>query len=93
MSWWPKHISKKQASDTGMGLTLLMLLLGYFLANEKFYLAAIPLLVITMVFPRIFTPVGYIWFGVSTLIGSILSRILLTLVFIIFVGIFYTKGT
>ena len=81
---FPQSISKKEASDTGMAMTLLCLLLGYFTKNNTFYLAAIPVLVINMAFPMFYYPVAIIWLGLTNLLGIVVSRILLSVVYILF---------
>lgn len=80
---FPKSISKKEATDTGMAMALVMLLLGYFTKNSFYYLLAIPLLVIDMTFPMFYYPFAMIWLGVTNLLGTVVSRILLTIVYLI----------
>jgi Saxitoxin biosynthesis operon protein SxtJ len=80
---FPKSISKKEASDTGMAMTLLCLLLGVYTKNNDFYIAAIPALVITMAFPMFYYPFAIIWLGVTNLLGMVVSRILLSIVYIV----------
>jgi len=90
-NYFPKAISKKQASDTGMAAVLILLLIGLFTHNILYYKIAIPVLFITMAFPMFYHPLAIIWLGFSQLLGSILSKIILTIVYIIMVipvGIF-----
>jgi hypothetical protein len=67
-----------------MALVLIMLLIGFFFSNELFYKLAIPVLVINMIVPRIYYPFAILWFGLSNLLGSVISRILLSVVYFIF---------
>jgi len=78
-----RKISKKEATDTGMAMTLIVLLLGYFTKNNLYYLAAIPVLVINMTFPMLFYPLAIIWFGLTALLGEVVSKVLLSVVYII----------
>ncbi len=80
----PKSISKKEASDTGMALVLISLLLGYYV-NIIFFRIAIPLLIMNMTFPKFYYPFAFIWLGVTNLIGAIVSKIILSLIYIVFV--------
>lgn len=80
----PKSISKKEASDTGMAMTLICLLLGYFTKNNTYYLLAIPVLVMNMAFPMFFYPFALIWLGLTNLLGIVVSRILLSVVYVLF---------
>lgn len=84
-SFFPKKITKKQASDSGMAIVLILLLIGLFTGNTLFYKIAIPFLVINMVYPMTFYYFGILWIGLSTIIGTIVSRILLSLVYLIIV--------
>lgn len=81
---FPKSVSKKEASDTGMAMTLICLLLGYFTKNNTYYLAAIPTLVITMALPMFFYPFAIIWLGLTNLLGIVVSRVLLSVVYVLF---------
>ena len=80
-----RNISSDQAKDTGMAMVLIFLLLGFFFKNIIFFKIAIPILIINMIIPDIFKPMGVFWFGLSHLLGTIVSRILLTLVFFVIV--------
>jgi len=80
---FPKSISKKEASDTGMAMTLICLLLGYFTKSIIYYKIAIPVLVINMAFPMFYYLFAMIWLGLTNLLGMVVSRILLSIVYII----------
>lgn len=82
-NYFPKKITKKEATDTGMALVLICLLLGYFLKNDIFYKIAIPVQVVNMVYSKIFTPFAFIWLGLTNLLGSLVSKILLSVVYIV----------
>jgi hypothetical protein len=74
-----------QARDTGMALTLLCLLIVQFKHTYKFVPLAIVLLIITMAWPRAFKPLAGLWFGLSHVLGTVMSKVILTLVFFIIV--------
>ena len=79
--FFQKMISKDQSKDTGMALVLLFLLIGYFSHNNKLFIWSIPLLVINMVVPIAYWPIAKIWIGVSNLLGTIMSKVMLTIIF------------
>ncbi len=81
---FPKSISKKEASDTGMAMTLICLLLGYFTQNVIYYKIAIPVLVMNMAFPMFYYPFAVIWLGLTNLLGMVVSKVLLSVVYILF---------
>ncbi|MFA5112397.1 MAG: hypothetical protein WC443_13380 [Desulfobaccales bacterium] len=71
----------EQAKDTGMAMVLICLLLGYFGKFPKFLPVSIVLLIITMAWPKAFKPLAGLWFGLSYLLGSVVSRVILTILF------------
>ncbi|MCX8043121.1 MAG: SxtJ family membrane protein [Desulfobacterota bacterium] len=84
-SFIPKKISRDQAKDTGMAITLLCLLLGWFGNVRNFFAAAIVSLLITMIVPQAMNPIAKFWFGFSHLLGTIMSTIILSLMFFVIV--------
>ena len=84
-SYFPKTISVKQASDTGMATVLILLLIALFTHNTLYYKIAIPVLVINMTFPMLYYPFAIIWLGFTQLLGTIISKFILTIIYIIMV--------
>ena len=83
-SWWLKS-TPEQAKDTGMAMVLICLLLGYWGKFPKFLPVSLVLLLITMAWPKAFKPLAGLWFGLSHLLSSVMSRVLLTVVFFLIV--------
>ncbi len=83
--YFPTNISKKQASDTGQAAVLILMLIGFFTKNVLFYKIAIPVLIMNMTWPMFFYPLAVIWLGVTQLIGTVISKILLSIVYIVMV--------
>jgi hypothetical protein len=75
----------EQAKDTGMAMVLLCLLLGYWGKLPQFLPLSIALLLLTMAWPAAFKPLAWLWFGLSHLLGNVVSRIILTLIFFLLV--------
>ncbi len=82
---WLRGASLEQARDTGLAMVLICLLLAYWSGRPRFLPAAILLLVVTMAWPRVFRPLARLWFGLSHLLGAVVSRIVLTLIFFLLV--------
>ena len=82
---FPRKISRDQAKDTGMAMVLICLILSFFLENELYIKIAVAALVINMVVPTFYKYPAFVWLGLSHLIGAVVSRILLTLIFFIIV--------
>lgn len=74
-----------QSRDTGMALVLLCLLIVHFKHAYKLVPLAIILLIITMAWPRAFKPLAGLWFGLSHVLGNVMSKVVLTLVFFLVV--------
>lgn len=75
------NITKEQCKDTGLALLLVFLLLGYFTQNAIYYGISIPVILVVMIWPGLLKPVGIFWFSFSSLLGSVMSRIILTIIF------------
>ncbi len=82
---FPKTVTQKECSDTGMAMVLICLLGGWFSGERDWLLAAIILLVLNMVWPGIYTLVAKVWLGLSHLLGAVMSRVILALVFYLLV--------
>ena len=80
--YFPITISKKQATDTGMAMLLILLLIGYFSENNLYFKISIPVLIVNMTIPMFFYPFAIAWLGFSQLLGTIVSKILLTVVYV-----------
>ncbi len=83
--FFPTKLSTKQCEDTGMAMTLILLLLGFFYEYTLFYKLAIPVLLLNMTYSRIFYPAAIIWLGGSKLIGTVVSKVLLTFIYLVLV--------
>ncbi len=75
----------EQAKDTGMAMVLICLFLGYFGKFSRFLPLSIALLLLTMIWPKAFKPLAALWFGLSHVMGQVVSRILLTAAFLLIV--------
>ena len=74
-------ITKDQSRDTGMAMVLILLIVYVFLNQETFVFGAMALHVLNMIVPQVYRPIAVIWFGISRVLGTIMSKILLSIVF------------
>lgn len=74
-------IGKEQSRDTGMALVLVLLLLLAFTKRQVYLPCAIAALVINMTAPMLYKPLAVVWLGFAHLLGSVMSRIILSIVF------------
>lgn len=79
-SYW-LSASKAQARDTGMALVLICLLIAWFGHRRDFLGYGLLLLVLDMTWPSAFKPAAKVWFGFSHILGTVMSKILLAVVF------------
>ncbi len=76
-----RKITPDQSRDTGLAIVLIVLLVIHFGELYSLMWLAIAGLVLTMAWPSLFRPLAPVWFGLSDLLGAVVSRIILSLVF------------
>jgi hypothetical protein len=74
-------MSLHQTKDAGLALVLICLLAAYFAEYRAALLLAIVLLVATMTVPGVFRPFAKLWFGLSHTIGTVMSKVLLSILY------------
>jgi hypothetical protein len=80
-----ENISRDQAKDGGMAVVLIFLILGMVLKQKNFYTYAMAALIVNMILPGIYKPFAKVWFALANFLGTIMSKILLTIVYILLV--------
>jgi multisubunit Na+/H+ antiporter MnhG subunit len=85
MAFLIRDISASQCKDSGLALVLMSLILAVAISPKYFLPVGIVFLVVTMTFPKIYRPFAMVWFGFSHALGTVVSRILLTLLFYLMV--------
>lgn len=78
-------IPTEKNRDTGLAFVLILLLASWFWQQYNLLLPAIFLLLATMIWPPVFKLPARLWFGLSHLIGGVVSKVLLTVVFFVIV--------
>lgn len=81
----PQYISREQAKDTGMAAVLICLILSQVIQHQYFTIAAIVFLLVNMIWPDIYRPVAKLWFGFSHVLGTCVSKVILTVIFFLLV--------
>ena len=79
------QFTRKKLSDAGIAFTLLVLLLGYFLHSQLFYIIAIFAALANVISPVIFYPFAVVWYAFARIMGHVMSALVLTSVFIILI--------
>jgi hypothetical protein len=73
--------SRDQARDTGMAFVFICLILAYVTEHPAWILASMALLLLAMVWPDVYKPAAFLWFGLARLLGAVVSRLLLSVLF------------
>lgn len=87
--------SKKEHVDSGLALLLLTLLFAWWLKHFDAILIAIAEIIAILIAPVIIYPFTFLWLNISELLGRIMSRVVLTIIYIVFVCpvAFFRKAT
>jgi hypothetical protein len=80
-----ENISRDQAKDGGMAVVLILLILGTVLKQKNFFAYAMAALIVNMILPGIYKPFAKVWFALANFLGTIMSKILLTVVYALLV--------
>lgn len=77
---------KKEHVDSGLALLLLSLITGLWLNHhQEVILIAIAEVLVLLIAPVILYPFTFLWLNISDLLGKIMSKAILTVIFIVFV--------
>ena len=80
-----RKITKDQSRDTGMAMVLLLLIVFLSRKKEGYLFLAMGLHVLNMIVPQIYRPVAVVWLGFSDLLGAVVPKVLLAIVFFLVV--------
>ncbi len=75
--------TKDQARDTGMALVLVCLIVFLVTREHRYVTIGALLLLVNMIAPALFKPVAKLWFGLSHVLGTVMSKLLLSVVFFV----------
>jgi len=81
MNFLVKNMTKDQSRDTGMAIVLLLLLIYLKTRRDTLLYTALILHVLNMIVPRIYAPTALVWLGLSRLLGTVMSKLLLSILF------------
>jgi len=77
--------SKKEHTDSGLALLLVTLIIGLWLRQDIIFKIAIAEIVILLIAPILIYPFTFLWLNLSNMLGKIMSKIILTIIFFVFV--------
>ena len=85
MNVFSRKTSPLQCRDTALALVFLLLLVWFFTKNAAWAYAGMGFCLLAMVWPSSMKPLAKCWFGLSLALGAVMSRILLTLIYLLLV--------
>lgn len=71
--------------DAGLALSFLLLIIWLVMRSPGLVYAAMCVLLLTMIWPPFMRPFAWLWFGLSIVLGKVVSTILISLIWLIFV--------
>ena len=80
-----KTITVEKCKDSGLALVLISLICYQVWKMEILILLAIIFLVVAMTYPPIFKPFARFWFALSTALGTVVSKVILSVLFFVIV--------
>jgi hypothetical protein len=81
MGVFKQKMTKDQSRDTGMAMVLLVLIFYIKTRRDGYLWAAVILHVVNMIVPRLYAPVAVLWLGLSHVLGTVMSKFLLSILF------------
>jgi len=78
-------ITPEKCKDAGLALVLICLLCYQAWKLPALILLAILLLLVAMTYPPLFKPFAHCWFALSTALGTVVSKLILALLFYVLV--------
>ncbi|MHC1791004.1 SxtJ family membrane protein [Solidesulfovibrio sp.] len=79
-SFW-LSATRDQARDTGMALVLVSLIVFFITREIRYVTIATGLLLLDMIAPALYKPAAKVWFGLSHVLGTVMSKVILSLAF------------
>ena len=78
-------VSRQQCTEFGQVAVFAAIAAALYYRNFHFVSAALVLILLTILAPKVFYPLALLWFGLLKILGEINIRVLLTLVFVLMV--------
>ena len=85
MRFSPRNMTRRQAVDSGLALVLIVLLIAWLGKPAWAVPTAVGLVLLLMAWPSAYKPFACLWLGLSHVLGAVMSRVMLTVVFFLVV--------
>ena len=77
--------SKKDFVDSGLALLLITLITGLLFEQLFIFKIALVEVIVLLILPAVFFPFTFLWLNFSDLLGKIMSKVILAVIFFVFV--------
>jgi fatty acid desaturase len=78
-------LSREKIKDAGLALVLILLIVALKFDSQQLIAIAAIATLLCMIIPRVFYPFAWFWYGLSHVLGPVMSRVILTTIYIIVV--------
>ncbi len=79
------NMTRGQARDTGQVLALGLALAAFVLNKAELALASAGIMLLVLVWPNVFRPLALFWFGLSEILGWVMTRVIFSTIFFLLV--------
>lgn len=83
--WGKTELTRRRCRDTGLVILCVLLVVNWYWKSQTFLLPAIVLCLVTLLWPLLLKPVAFLWFALADILGTVVTRCLLTGVFLLVV--------
>lgn len=78
-------ITRGQSRDTGQVLALVLALCAFVLNKPELTLASAGVMLLVLVWPSVFRPLAFVWFGLAEILGWFMTRVIFSTIFFLLV--------
>lgn len=78
-------MTRSQSRDTGQVLALTLALCAFVLKKPELTLASAGVMLLVLVWPSVFRPLAFVWFGLAEILGWVMTRVIFSTVFFLLV--------
>ena len=79
------RVTRDQAKDSGLAIILILVLVQFFTGDLRLNITILVVLVLVMTAPDLFRPFAVVWFGFSRIMGSVASKVMFSILFVLLV--------
>jgi hypothetical protein len=79
------NMTRGQARDTGQVLALGLALAAFVLKRPELALASAGVTLAVLVWPPLFRPLAFVWFGLAEILGWVMTRVIFSTIFFLLV--------